>query len=82
MSALTFIIEAQSILAKQHAAYSFGSDRINNYEDFIWRFVKANPDTAKIIAREIIENAEQISEASNMTPQRVLITAKLLMKNN
>lgn len=82
MNVLDFIIEAQSILAKQHPAYSFGSDKVNNYECFVWCFVKANPDAAKSFANEILNNIDPFSEASNMTPQRLGITAKLLTKNN
>ena len=80
MNTLEFIIEAQQIVSGKHIGYSFGSDRINNYEFFVRKFAMGNPSQALLMAKFITYCAEHLSNESNMTPTRVAITANILEK--
>lgn len=80
MNALQFITEAQKIVSGKHIGYSFGSDRIYNYEFFVRQFAMENPEQALQMVKQIADCAEHLSNESNMTPTRVSITASILEK--
>jgi hypothetical protein len=80
MNTVEFLKEAQLIVTGKHSAYRAFSDRINNYETFIWTFAKDNPKQALAIADEIYADINAAVEAGNMTPHRTEQTALLLKR--
>jgi hypothetical protein len=80
MNTVEFLKEAQLIVTGKHSAYRAFSDRINNYETFIWTFAKDNPEQALAIADDIYADINAAVEAGNMTPHRTEQTALLLKR--